>query len=162
MSQIWSEWSQIFGIINLTSIFSSSQTTSPYLFMSIYLSDLDMTNSLVLIKTWLERALTFSLPTPFPDLSSVRGCNSTHFLAICLSLCVLPGLWPRADFQPVHASLLVDGERPGVQGDTHHPSSLLGTWGPPIYIYIWLSDGFSVHRGGSLLTADTPGCKYLS
>lgn len=56
----------------------------------------------------------------------------------------------------------MDGERPGLQGDTHHSSSLLGTRGPPIYIYIWLPDGLSVHRGGSLLAADTPGCKYFS
>lgn len=91
-------------------------------------------------------------------------------LDVCLSVCIsqpsfcslfffLPGLRPCLDVQSVHASLLVDGERPRVQGDTHQPPSIMGAEGPPIYIYIWLPDGFPVHRGGSLLAADTPGCK---
>lgn len=97
------------------------------------------------------------------------GCLASLLMSVCLSvstfvfyslsLFLLPGVRPCLDVQSVHASLLVDGERPRVQGDTHQPPSVMGAEGPPIYIYIWLPDGFPVHRGGSLLAADTPGCK---
>lgn len=83
----------------------------------------------------------------------------SHPSFFSLSFFLLPGLRPCLDVQSVHASLLVDGEWPRVQGDTHQPPSVMGAEGPPIYIYIWLPDGFPVHRGGSLLAADTPGCK---
>lgn len=83
-------------------------------------------------------------------------------LMLMLAVCRLSGHWPGLDLQPVHASLLVDGEWPRVQGDAYQPSSVLGTWGPQIYIYIWLFDGFPVHWGGSLLAADPPGCKCLN
>lgn len=139
--------------MNLRSIFSSC--TSPLLFyLHICLLDLSMM-FWFLIKAVLKPTLTFSLMLP--------GSWSEDVIQISLSLSAfsLLGLWPCVDVQHLHASLVVDGEWPRVQGDTHQPSSFLGTGGPQIYIYIWLSDGFSVHRGGSLLTADPPGCKYL-
>lgn len=69
------------------------------------------------------------------------------------------GLRPGADVQPVHASLLVDGERPRLQGDAHQPPAVVGAQGPPLHLHIGLPDGLPVRRGGSLLAADTPGRK---
>lgn len=92
---------------------------------------------------------------------------SSNLAKICadvdiVSFSSLSGFWPCLDLQSVHASLLVDGERSRVQGDAYQSAPLLGTRGPQIYFYIWLFVGFPVHRGGSLLAADPPGCKYLS
>lgn len=98
----------------------------------------------------------------------ITWCFLSNLVIICADVDILSfflslsGFWPCLDLQSVHASLLVDGERPRVQGDAYQSSPLLGTRGPQIYFYIWLYDGFPVHRGGSLLAADPPGCEYLS
>ncbi|KAL0164954.1 hypothetical protein M9458_040707, partial [Cirrhinus mrigala] len=64
---------------------------------------------------------------------------------------------PDYDLQHLHASLLVDGERPGVQGDPCDPSSLLGPGGPPLHQHRWLSAGVPVCGGGPQFLADYPG-----
>lgn len=83
-------------------------------------------------------------------------CNPLKWL---FHLLLAPGLRPGADVQPVHASLLVDGERPRLQGDAHQPPAVVGAQGPPLHLHIGLPDGLPVRRGGSLLAADTPGRK---
>lgn len=143
--------------MNLKSIFSSSPSPFPSLTCRLTVV---MTYSLDLIKTWWKACLTFGLALVLAQ-PFVPRCNPTSNIYL-LSVCVSPGLWPCPDVQPVHAPFLVDGERAGVQGDAHHPSPILGTRGPPVYIYIWLPVGFPVHRGGSFLAADTPGCKYIN
>lgn len=153
---------------SLTGLFLSFFSLSCLIALTITPSDLFLAQAkthfclsllcLALIKTRLKSALTISLPL----LCSCLLFDEVIPLTFCLSFSFFLGLWPCPDVQFVYAPLLVDGEWPRVQSDTHHPSSFLGTWGPSIYIYIWLSGGFSVHRGGSLLTADTPGSKYFS
>lgn len=69
----------------------------------------------------------------------------------------LAGHRPGHDLQHLHASLLVDGERPRVQGDPGEPSAHLGSRGPPLHQHSRVHVGVPVRGGGAQFPADRPG-----
>lgn len=78
-----------------------------------------------------------------------------------LCACVCSGQGLPDDVQHISSSLVVDGARSGLPGNTAARLSH-GLWRPPCHHCLRVSPGLPVHRGVELGSSDPVGCAYLA